>query len=93
MRKTPECRNPQHPAGRSKSMEFLEEKNQAFVFACKACKEINGVLSVQITTSVAMKQEIRKNLERQGRLLTQPAPRIRTVGMNQELMRKMGRLK
>jgi hypothetical protein len=71
--KPPECRNPQHPFGQPRSMSFLEQKGQAFVFACIACKERLKVLSVQVVTSAALKKDIRRKLMREGKILTKPA--------------------
>ena len=71
--KPPECRNPQHPLGQPRAMSFLEQKGQAFVFACVACKERLKVLSVQVVTSAALKKDIRRKLTREGKILTKPA--------------------
>lgn len=70
--KPPACTNPQHPAGRSKDMLFLEEKDSAYVFACAGCKDVNKKLSVQVVTSAAMKRAVRGQLKAQGKLMTGP---------------------
>jgi len=93
MRKTPLCRNPQHPAGKEKRMIFLEQKGETFVFACQACKDVNKVMSVQVVTSAALKQEIRKQLAREGKILNRPAPIVRRMPMDESLMRERGRIK
>jgi hypothetical protein len=80
MTKLPECRNPQHPAGMPKQMIFLEEKDNALVFACQACKDVNRKLSVQIVTTQAYKRVVHQQLKAQGRLMTKP-PEIRRPQM------------
>jgi len=82
MTKLPECRNPQHPFGMPKQMIFLEEKDNALVFACQACKDVNRKLSVQIITTTAYKRAVRKQLQAQGHLMTKP-PEIRHPQMRQ----------
>jgi hypothetical protein len=70
----PQCKNPQHPIGRSRTMLFLEQKDHCFVFACQACKDMNRKLSVQVLTESSFRQQVRKDLAKQGRLLTEAPP-------------------
>jgi hypothetical protein len=69
---SPDCKNPEHPAGASKKMIFLTHKDHARIFGCQACWDRNHVQSVQVITDPDYQQEVRRQLAAQGRLLTQP---------------------
>jgi len=68
----PECTNPQHPRGFSARMTFLQFKDNAYVFGCQACKDVNRKMSVRVMTDSFFRREVRKQLAREGRLLTAP---------------------
>ena len=69
------CTNPQHPAGMSREMIFLQEKDRAFVFGCQACRDVNHKLSIRVMTDPRFKREVRADLARQGKLPTErPKP-------------------
>lgn len=90
--KLPECRNPQHPSGFPKQMVYLEEKDETYVFACQACRDVNRVLSVHAVTSEAMKRKIRGQLIADGKILRGAPPRVQGMRMDESLMRERGRL-
>ncbi len=75
---SPDCKNPEHPAGASKRMLFLAHKDHARVFGCQACWDKNRVQSVQVKTDPDYRQEVRSQLAAQGRLLTQHPVVMRT---------------
>lgn len=52
MASIPPCQNPDHPRefSRETSMVVIEEDSERVVFACKACRDINKALSVQVRT-------------------------------------------
>lgn len=75
---SPDCRNPEHPAGTPKRMLFLAHKDHARVFGCQVCWDKNRVQSVQVKTDPDYRQEVRSQLAAQGRLLTQHPVVMRT---------------
>ena len=76
------CKNPQHPSARSRNeMELLKETETESYWACKACLEINRVVSGQVRTKPAYQRHVRRELAKQARLLTEapkraPMPRF-----------------
>ena len=67
------CKNPQHPYGLSReAMILLEESPTESVWACKACKDILGVVSAQVRTKPKYQRYVREQLRRQGKLNTNP---------------------
>lgn len=84
----PNCDNPQHPRGLPTRMIFLQYRDNAYVFGCQACKDVNKKLSVRVMTDQFFKREVRKKLESEGRL---PGPLRRhqrsphELGLMQEL--------
>jgi hypothetical protein len=68
---SPDCKNPEHPAGTSKRMLFLAHKDHARIFGCQACWDKDRVQSIQAKTDPDYRQEVRRQLMAQGRLLTQ----------------------
>ena len=71
----PLCANPQHPPSLPRRMIFLQYRDHAYVFGCQACKDVNRKLSVRVMTDQFFKREVRKQLGKEGRLLTAPPPR------------------
>ena len=70
----PNCDNPQHPAGKPRRMTFLQYRDNAYVFGCQACKDVNRKLSVRVMTDQFFRREVRKQLGKEGKLLTGPPP-------------------
>ena len=70
----PNCDNPQHPPSLPRRMIFLQYRDNAYVFGCQACKDVNHKLSVRVMTDQFFKREVRKKLAKEGRLLTGPPP-------------------
>ena len=79
----PDCTNPQHPVGMPRQMDFLQYKDNAYVFGCQACKDVNHKLSVRVMTDQFFKREVRKQLASEGRLLTGP-PQARQPQMRRQ---------
>jgi len=75
----PNCDNPQHPIGMPRRMIYLQTKDHAHVFGCQACRDVNHKLSIRVMTDQFYKREVRKQLGKEGKLLTGPLrPRKRT---------------
>ena len=85
----PNCDNPQHPQGRPRRMDFLQYRDNAYVFGCKACREVNHKLSVRVMTDSFFKREVRKQLAKDGQLLQGPMRRRQRSPMELGLMREM----
>lgn len=68
----PQCSNPQHPRGLPTRMIFLQYRDNAYVFGCQACKDVNRKLSVRVMTDQFFRREVRRQLGKEGRLLTAP---------------------
>jgi hypothetical protein len=68
----PLCSNPQHPPGLPRKMIYLQTKDYAHVFGCLACKDVNHKLSVRVMTDSFYRREVRRQLGKEGRLLTAP---------------------
>jgi len=83
-----QCQNPCHPSGAPKEMVCVKEDPEYFVFACKACMEINRVQSIQVKTRTWVKQEARRGLEARGQLLKSLPPKIRKVVMDESLRKE-----
>lgn len=70
------CKNPQHPSHLSRNtMELLRETATESYWACKACMDINHVVSAQVRTKPAYQRHVRSQLQREGRALT-AAPKV-----------------
>lgn len=70
----PNCDNPQHPSSLPRRMIFLQYKDFAYVFGCQACRDVNHKLSIRVMTDQFYRREVRKQLGKEGRLLTAPPP-------------------
>ena len=68
----PNCDNPEHPPSLPRRMLFLQYRDNAYVFGCQACKDVNRKLSVRVMTDEFFRREVRKQLAKEGRLLTAP---------------------
>ena len=71
----PNCDNPQHPASLPRRMIFLQYRDNAYVFGCQACKDVNRKLSVRVMTDQFYRREVRRSLAQSGGLLTAPPSR------------------
>ncbi len=85
----PLCNNPQHPAGLPRRMIYLQTKDQAHVFGCQACRDVNRKLSVRVITDQFYRREVRKSLAASGQLLKGPMRRRERSPMELGLMREM----
>ena len=85
----PLCTNPQHPASLPRRMIFLQTKDQAHVFGCQACRDVNHKLSVRVMTDQFFQREVRRDLAAQGQLLRGPMQRRQRSPMELGLMREM----
>jgi hypothetical protein len=85
----PDCTNPQHPSALPRRMIFLQYRDNAYVFGCQACRDVNHRLSIRVLTDQFYRREVRRQLAREGRLLFGlPCPRPRTpheLGLMREL--------
>jgi hypothetical protein len=70
----PNCDNPQHPQGLPRRMNFLQYRDNAYVFGCQACKDVNRKLSVRVMTDQFYRREVRRSLAASGGLLNAPPP-------------------
>jgi hypothetical protein len=87
---SPDCKNPEHPAGTSKRMLFLAHKDHTHVFGCQVCWDRNRVQSVQVKTNPEYQQEVRRRLATQGRLLTQRPITMRVTWERSEPTANLG---
>lgn len=71
----PNCTNPQHPPGLPRRMIFLQYRDNAYVFGCQGCRDVNRKLSVRVMTDSFFKREVRKKLAAEGRMLRGPMRR------------------
>jgi hypothetical protein len=55
-------------------MIFLQYRDNAYVFGCQACRDVNHKLSVRVLTDQFYRREVRKQLARENRLLIAPPP-------------------
>jgi len=85
----PDCTNPQHPYGLPRRMQFLQYRDNSYVFGCQACKDVNRKLSVRVMTDQFFKREVRRQLKKEGRLLTAP-PQVRSPQMYFNQPRSIG---
>jgi hypothetical protein len=66
------CKNPTHPDQLSRtSMKLVKETEMEEVWACTACMDAHKVYSVQVRTKPKFRQHTRKELAKQGRLITE----------------------
>jgi hypothetical protein len=70
-------------------MIFLQTKDNAHVFGCQACRDVNRKLSVRVMTDQFFRREVRSSLAAQGRTLQGPMQRRRRSPMELGLMREM----
>jgi hypothetical protein len=70
-------------------MIFLQTKDQAHVFGCQACRDVNHKLSVRVMTDQFFQREVRRDLAAQGQLLRGPMQRRQRSPMELGLMREM----
>jgi hypothetical protein len=85
----PHCNNPQHPRGMPTRMIFLQTKDNAHVFGCQACRDVNHKLSVRVLTDSFFRKEVRKTLAAQGQLLRGPMQRRKRSPFELGLMREL----
>src|SRR5208337_2514851 len=78
----PKCTNPQHPAGRERTMLYLGFEHNCHLFACQACKDVNRKMSARAVTDANFRRGIRRDLAREGKLMTE-APKIVQPRMRQ----------
>jgi hypothetical protein len=70
-------------------MIYLQTKDQAHVFGCQACRDVNRKLSVRVITDQFYRREVRKSLAASGQLLKGPMRRRERSPMELGLMREM----
>jgi hypothetical protein len=70
-------------------MIFLQTKDNAHVFGCQACRDVNHKLSVRVLTDSFFRKEVRKTLAAQGQLLRGPMQRRKRSPFELGLMREM----
>lgn len=85
----PLCTNPQHPSALPRRMEFLQYRDHAYVFGCKACKDVNRKLSVRVMTDQFFKRQVRSQLAKENRLLGGPMRKRQRTPGELGLMREM----
>ena len=68
-------------------MICLEERDDCFVFACKTCKDVLGVVAAQVRTKAGLKEQVRRELAARNHLLRAKPPAIRKTRMDQSLVR------
>jgi hypothetical protein len=85
----PNCDNPQHPPSMPRRMIFLQYRDNAYVFGCQACRDVNHKLSVRVMTDQFFKREVRKKLASEGRLLQGPVRRRERSMLELGLMREI----
>lgn len=80
-----QCKSPDHPPSHPKErMVCVGETPEVYAFACHACMEVRRLYSVQVKTKVAYREEVRKRLGREGRLMTKPPVINRRLLMRRE---------
>lgn len=85
----PDCANPQHPHGMPRRMQFLQYRDNAYVFGCQACKDVNHKMSIRVMTDTFFKREVRRQLGKDGRLLQGPMQKRRRSPYEIDRMREM----
>jgi hypothetical protein len=85
----PHCTNPQHPRGLPTRMIFLQYRDNAYVFGCQACRDVNHRLSIRVLTDQFYRREVRKTLAASGQLLRGPMRKRERSSRELGLMREL----
>lgn len=91
--KPPQCKNPDHPTPNRDVMRCAEEPTESrpyYVFWCPVCAEVLKVKSLQVFTAARLREEVKRKMASEGRLMTAPPPRIRRTTFNNDLRQKRG---
>jgi hypothetical protein len=86
--KLPECRNPDHPGASRATMVCAEERQDCFVFYCKACADCK-IQSIQVRTKASLRHQSRRDLAKRNGLLKAPPPRMKQINMDSSLRSEM----
>jgi arginyl-tRNA--protein-N-Asp/Glu arginylyltransferase len=70
-------------------MIFHQYKDNAYVFYCPACKDVNRKLSVRVMTDQFFKREVRRTLAASGQLLRGPMRKRERTPRELGLMREL----
>jgi hypothetical protein len=70
-------------------MIFLQYRDNAHVFGCQACRDINHRLSIRVLTDQFYRREVRKTLAASGQLLRGPMRKRERSPRELGLMREM----